>query len=741
MQPRATKPLTKSPHLGGVALFTATIFASALLLFLVQPLYTRMVLPQIGGAAAVWTTAMLFFQTVLIGGYLYAHLLTRHLAIQAQVAVHVGVVVLAMIAVPLALPLGWRYDPAAPVVVQTLWLYALGVGLPFAALSASAPLLQSWYRHSGGPGATDPYFLYAASNLGSLIALLAFPLLIEPLFGLAATAQGWSLGFVLLAPLLGLCGLAAWRAGRALPAVATRTAPETGEGDGLRPGQILRWGFLAFVPSSLMLALTSKISTDMGAFPLVWALPLALYLLTFVLVFSARSPLTAQHLGRIFPVALVILLFFSLRSAGNLSSFVLLILAFFVTGLLAHRLLFDARPPARHLTAFYLVMSVGGALGGLFNSILAPLLFDRMIELQVTVALAAFMALAQPTRWRWRDLGLGVVLAIVALAAAVLPVPKALGDINDIKAALIVVVLIAALVALPRVRLAAVLAVALVMTVKTAAVSGKLVYQDRSFFGHHTVFNRPLMRTYTNGTTLHGAQLRDAAGQLEAGRPTPLMYYHRSGLLAQIFTAGPGGASRRIGIVGLGIGGIACHAQPGEDWHFYEIDQKVVDIAYDPRLFTYMTTCGKDASLHMGDARIVLQGQTDLQHDILLMDAYSSDALPLHLMTIEAVKLYMDRLKPDGLLIFHIWNRFYDLSVPLASIAKALGLEARIARRSRAEVAQDDTDTPSVVVVMARSVKGLGSLAEDPLWGPLPETDQRPWTDDFANVLAALRWQ
>ena len=723
-----------------IALFTLTIFTSALLLFFVQPLYTRMVLPQIGGAAAVWTTAMLFFQTVLIGGYLYAHLLTRHLPISAQIGVHVVMMIAAVLALPLGLPGGFVYDAARPVVLQTLWLYALGVGLPFAVLSANAPLLQSWYRHSGGPRAHDPYFLYAASNLGSLTALLGFPLVAEPLFGMSSTAVGWSIGFVALGPMLLLSGLAAWRASGAVPQGAGVPVPvlaEVGaEGDAAGPGpaKLAYWAFLAFLPSSLMLAITTKISTDMGSFPLVWVVPLALYLLTFVLVFSTSSAFTAPRLRLALPVALAILIYFSLRPAGQVTGFALLILGFFVIGLLAHRLMFDSRPTARHLTVFYLTMSIGGALGGLFNSILAPMMFDRMIELAVTVALTAFLALTHPVARPVRDLGLGFFLGIAALLTALLPLAELPGNPNDVRAMLIVAVLVGSLLWLRQMRLAAVLAVVTVLGVKTAVISPMLVYQDRSFFGQHDVFDREVMRTYNNGTTMHGAQLRG-----ETGRPTPLLYYHRDGLLAQIFNGARGEAARTVGIIGLGLGSLSCYARPGQDWHFYEIDQKVVDIAFNPELFTFMTACGQAAKVHLGDARIVLQGQTDLRYDLLLMDAYSSDALPLHLITVEATELYLARLNPDGLLIIHISNRFYDLSLPLASLADRLGLEARIAHRTADEIAKDGTDVVSRVVVMARTVEALGSLATDPRWQPLPAPQLDPWTDDNANILSALR--
>lgn len=707
-------------------LFTATIFTSALLLFFVQPLYTRMVLPQIGGASAVWTTAMLFFQTVLIGGYLYAHLLSKHLPVPAQVAVHVGLVLLALLFLPLAVPDGWRYDAAAPVVTQTLWLYALGVGLPFAVLSANAPLIQTWYRRSGGPNADDPYFLYAASNLGSLIALLAFPLVAEPLFGVSAISVGWSLGFVALGPMLLLSGLT----GRG-PVVRTSIATETGTR--LSPLTMLRWALLAFLPSSLMLSVTSKISTDLGSFPLVWVVPLALYLLTFVLVFSTRSPLTASRLRLVFPAALAVLLFFCLKPTGTLPGFGLLLAAFFLTSLLAHRLLFDARPDAAHLTVFYLIMSVGGALGGIFNSIIAPLAFDQLIEFPATVVLVATLLVARLPGRTARHVTIGLIIGVVALLPIILPVPEFVWSALTVKLALVVLVLIGSVLLLPRMPLASVVAIAGVLGIWTLRDPGNTVLEDRSFFGLHVIADLPDFRSYSNGTTLHGAQFRDEAGE----RPTPLLYYHPDGPLAQIVNGPRGAAAKTVGIVGLGTGALSCYARPGQDWHFYEIDQKVVDIALNPDLFTFMTQCGQEAQIHLGDARIVLQGQADIDYDLLVIDAYSSDAVPVHLATVEAIQLYMDRLGPDGLLVFHISNRFYDLEQPLAVAAEALGLSARFRDRNKIEAKVGDV--PSNVVILGRDENALGELATDPRWAPMPKPGVSLWTDDHADLLSALK--
>lgn len=712
------------------ALFTATIFTSALLLFFVQPLFTRLVLPQIGGASSVWTTAMLFFQTVLIAGYVYAHVLTRHVAPRWQVAVHLAFLTAALMFLPLAVPESWSYDAEGSVVGQTLWLYAIGVGLPFAVLSANAPLIQSWYRTSGGPHADDPYFLYAASNLGSLVALLAFPLVAEPLFGLTSISQGWAVGFVALGGLLLASGLMA-RGGSAA------AMPVAAVGDVAAPSvrTLAIWAFLAFVPSSLMLGVTSKISMDAGSFPLVWVLPLSLYLLTFVLVFSGRSVLTSARLALAMPVVVAVLVYLNFRPTASFAGFGLLLLAFFVVGLFAHRRLFELRPDARYLTVFYITMSVGGALGGIFNSIVAPLVFSRLDELTIAIALsAALMIRAFPS-----NPGRQLSLALLAQLALFLPivagtqfgVPASV-DMQLLLTALIVAAVMAASFANPLVGSAA---LAGFLGLWAMVSQGNSVLETRSFFGPHKVKDTEGLRLYSNGTTVHGAQwLEDFDG-----RPRPLKYYHRNGPMAGVLQSEIGEAAETVGIVGLGIGSMACYARPGQEWHFYEIDRVVADIARNPEMFTFMSSCAAEAPVHLGDARIVLQRQAELDFDVLVIDAYSSDAVPVHLATLEALALYRDRLSDDGVLVFHISNRFYDLSQPLAAAIAALGLEARIKTHSPDAAAIADGDTPSVVVAMAQSRAALGSIADDPTWVALPVPDRAPWTDDHADLMSALR--
>ena len=712
-------------------IFTLTIFLSASLLFFVQPLFAKIVLPVIGGAPAVWTTAMLFFQTVLIVGYLYAHVSTRVLPIRAQVLVHLALWALALFFLPPALPEAWRLDASGSIALQTLGLFALGVGAPFALLSSNAPLIQSWYAQSGGASADDPYFLYGASNLGSLVALLAFPLLAERFFGAGQIALGFSLGFVALGAGLLACGGSIFsRRTKHRDNVEPRTSLDT--------GTLLYWAVLAFVPSSLMLAVTSKISTDIGAVPLVWVIPLSLFLLTFVVSFTGRTIFKGRWLTQAAQLSTVgaLCLFVGLGGAHlNVLQTGLLILAFFLIAVWAHRTLYEARPDAANLTVFYVTMSVGGALGGLFNSILAPILFADLLEGIVTLLIALLLSFQPMLNLTLSHLArglaiggaIGMALAFAALGFALpttyLPVLMIAG--------------LGLLLLVARKPFNSFAVAACLVTILPVWLAGPddRILADRSFFGLHQVLDRDGTRYYTNGTTVHGAQ---RLADYDTDRPEPSSYYHPAGPMGQVLASDVGQSARSIGIVGLGVGSLACYAQPGQDWHFYEIDAMVDRVARDPDLFTFLASCTPDAPTHLGDARVVLEDQIDQTFDILVIDAYSSGAVPVHLTTREALALYRDRLTENGVLVFHVSNQFYDIGVPLARSAEALGLP--IWRQNQMRPASDDPGyRVSDVVMLARDPNGIADLLETGLWMPLASDGGPIWTDDRANTLDILK--
>lgn len=686
----------QAKHSGVLVLFTLAIFISSCLLFFVQPLYTKLVLPKLGGAPSVWATAMLFFQTTLILGYLYAHLSARYLQRSMQVILHMALWMVSLFFLPLLIPEGWTYDAESPAVVQTLKLYVLGVGVPFLLLAATAPLIQSWYAGSNAHLAHDPYFLYSASNLGSLLALMAFPLIAEPFLGVTAITEAWFLGFLVQGVVLLVCGLVA--VGGAPLDRATESDSSLVTVPGL--SQILQWVALAFVPSSLMLAITTKISLDLGAMPLVWVVPLKIYLLTFVLTFtnSARFPRRLVHVVFVGATAWLAVVFSGyFFEILDLHRAILLIAAFFGFSIFVHRRLYESRPNKAHITLFYLTLSVGGALGGLLNSIIAPLLFNDLYEGPITLMIG------------------GVFLFYIARSS------KCASNLTGWIAS--------------HVAPFGVLVMSVGCFVAFIFYQDSYLYKSRSFFGLHTIVDDGDIRKYYNGTTLHGGQKLSSFAHT---RPEPLYYYHSAGPVGQIMASNIAMEAQTVGVVGLGIGAMACHRKPNQDWFFYEIDAQVDKIARNSALFSFISSCTPDAPTYLGDARTMLTLQSDKRYDILMIDAYSSDSVPLHLTTREAMELYMQRLSDHGILIYHVSNRYYDLVPPLLRSAESLGLVALHQDYWEQDDIPDLIDASMDMLMIARKKQDFGAMAEDPRWKLLEGDGGQLWTDEHSSVLSAL---
>jgi hypothetical protein len=698
-------------------------------------MFAKMVLPHLGGAPAVWTTAMLFFQSALLAGYAYAHFSATRLSLRTQIGAHAVVWSAGLFFLPIMVPAAWTFDPHAFTPFQALSVFGLGVGVPFFALGANAPLLQKWYARCGGPWADDPYHLYASSNAGSLMALLAFPLAAEPLMRTSDISVLWAAWYLALGIGLALC---ARNAIRARAANAILPAPITAH----RPSaiQLMKWIGLAFVPSSMMLGVTSIVSTDLGAFPLVWVVPLALYLLTFVLAFSRRlrPPEIAANLGFLTSVMLmIVVLAMNLLTALGWTGFAVLFTAFFSIALLFHMRLYDTRPPEAGLTPFYFAMSVGGALGGLFNSVIAPVIFESTFEAPVVFAIAG---LALAGSWRpARDavlaaVTLGIVSGIILLFMVMgLAIPGE-QTFYLLGSPLAVVALLIA--RREPVRFA--------LTSAGFLLLGNLLFWDagitlreRSFFGVYVVRDNTTdgLRQLTHGTTQHGLQFLDDLGK----RPRILSYYHPNSPLGQIFRSRAIGPEARVGVVGLGVGALSCYAKPGQKWRFYEIDQLVDDIARNPKLFSYLDQCAGNVPTILGDARLMLARDPGAYFDVLVIDAYSSDAIPIHLITVEALALYRSRLGPNGVLALHITNRFYKLAPLLANAARELGMQALVQdRQGTPEHPLPKGEAHSQVVLMASEPTALEEFANNPKWRELNPQGDQIWTDDHANLLAAF---
>jgi hypothetical protein len=740
--------------------FGATIFLSALLLFSVQPLFAKMVLPQLGGSPSVWAVSMCFFQAVLLAGYCYAHGLQRFVAPHVAPYLHLVVLALAWLALPIMLPASAAEPPTGDAYLWLLGVLAVGVGLPFFAVSANAPLLQAWFARTGHPQARDPYFLYGASNLGSLLALLSYPVLVEPFIGLGRQSQIWSAGFVTLAFLISASGCivlmrgmgsgkraATGEAESCSTAAAEPAAPTTWQ-------QRLSWIAYAFVPSGLLVAYTSFLTTDIASAPFLWVLPLALFLGTFVLVFREGGERMDGWMLAAQPI-LVVLVLLGMNARGNVGWTIGALGglgAFLTTTMVAHRRLYLCRPEARNLTEFYLWMSFGGVLGGIFAALIAPRLFNALYELPLLLVLGMacrpglFVSASSEEAKEQRQqllavtgFGLFAMLAVgLAMKTGRLPASELVG-LGLMLAAAVVMILNRARADL---QLAAVTVLAAVLALLPSVMNqGDSI---RSFFGIHrvAVVGNGEMRVLLHGTTVHGAERLQGADGQPTRVPVPATYYYAGGPMARGLevartVSGKAPAEFRGGLVGLGAGSMACHGKREESWRFYEIDPVVVDIARDPARFRFLAHCRPDADVVVGDARLTLTKEPAGRFDYLVIDAFSSDAVPVHLLTVEAVRLYLSKLAPGGLLAMHVSNRHLDLiGVAGATIAQIPGARAAVVDHKVASPTFDKAR--SQVVLVSRSAKTMEAVLAWPDAKPLTAGTARPWTDDYSDILGAI---
>jgi hypothetical protein len=731
------------------ALYIATVFASAALLFVVQPMFTKMVLPRLGGAPAVWSVAMVFFQATLLAGYAYAHALIRLARPRVGVAIHIAVMVGAVFVLPLAIAQGWGAAPQRGESFWLLGLFAASIGLPFFALSASAPLLQAWFARTDHPRAANPYFLYAASNFGSFLALISYPLAVEPLTRLTDQSRAWSAGFCILILLMAACGVVFVRAGRHRAAGEPQdvAAPPSAR-------RALAWVLLAAVPAGLLVAVTAHISTDIGAVPLLWVVPLALYLATFVIVFQAR-PIIPHHVVLVaqpfFLVALVAALVLPVVP-HILAQIAINLAAFFVIALTCHGELAKRRPPAEHLTAFYLWMSAGGMIGGLCAALIAPLVFNWIAEYPLLIVLAALCrpGLSFPLgRREWTLIACAAALALYLAAPA-------LGfgfDVDERTFQIVVggLLLLALLVELfawqAPLAFAGLVAIAFMLARIYEPDAGRQ-QTVRSFFGvlkvMQTVDNK--FRVLMHGTTIHGAErMADIEAFPSDRTPEPLTYYHANSALTRSLEAARArkGEPMRVAVVGLGTGTFVCWAQPGDHWEIYEIDPAVVRITAEQKRFTFLASCTPQAPIIMGDARLKLAEAPDGAYDFIMVDAFSSDTIPIHLLTREAMAVYLAKLAPHGMIVMHVSNRHLELSSVVAGIAQANGLKARTNPGTSGDEHEDDFayKFTSTIVIAARADEDFGVLGEpgDFAWPVLTApAKQRIWTDDYSNIIGAI---
>jgi hypothetical protein len=733
------RPWRSNAHRGLVGLiFTLAVFLSAALLFVVEPMFGKMVLPLLGGSPAVWTTCMLFFQGALLLGYFYAHILPKWLGLPRHALLHLVLLGLCVLLLPISVErTAWGLRVDHP----NLWLLlvlTISLGAPFVLLSSTGPLLQVWFSRTSHPSAHNPYFLYAASNAGSLIALLSYPFLIEPAITLYGQRRLWSVGYLVLILIVALAATYLRAGARSFGPVSE----STGLGPRIAARTMVRWTLLAFVPSSFFLALTTYITTDIAAVPLLWIIPLVLYLLSFTIVFGRRRWISQSVLLRWQPIGLIALAVIDFwgPSASGPWLLPLHLLVFFVTALVCHGELAITKPPPSRLTDFYLCIAVGGVLGGLFNAVLAPALFDSVFEYPLTILIACAIRPQIRTESRfprgyWE-------FALIVLASAMLVWTRLADEDRPGAAAAIISSGIVAMLCLrlsrDPLRFTLAIGVVVLAAIVTRGARPSILLSERNFFGVREVREEPQkrLRVLMHGTTSHGAQSIDPVRRRE-----PASYYHREGPAGDVFRALTQTPGRRVGVIGLGAGNLVAYAGPGEEWTFYEIDPDIARVARDTTYFTYLTDTPAKVHVILGDGRLSLAQAPDQYYDVIVLDAFSSDAIPAHLLTFEALSLYRRKLAANGVLVLHLSNRYLDLEPVVGRLARSAGLAGRIrvnTQRTAQLVANGDPSIWAAIAVQASSLGSLQGLAQ---WRPLRlDDDVALWTDDFTNIFKVFIW-
>ncbi len=737
---------TQAAGTGIVVLFTATSFLTASLLFLVQPMVGRMVLPAFGGSPQVWTTSMLFFQTALLVGYGYTHLTTTRLQRRTQPWLHLVVALLPVLLLPIALTVAPSGRGGIAPSLELLAALAIGVAAPFILIATSGPLVQRWFSWTDHPRANDPYFLYAAGNIGSAAGLLAYPFLLEPAFSIEVQSRIWAAGYVAALVLLTSCAWMVRRSARRLehPTLAPVERPETsgthahapeavGVEQPLDARRAVRWVGLAFVPSSLMLAATTTLSTDIAAVPLLWIAPLGTYLLTFTVAFSVRGPRAYRIASFLAPAVILAAITIRPLAFGVALAVVLQIGLVLVGGLVAHGRLAADRPEPGLLTRFYLLLAVGGALGGLFNSIIAPLLFPTVIEYGiiafVTLALVLDWSDLVPRTASWslpRRITAQLLVATIPLGFFMIGHGFLAGIAPWIVIALLAAFVIASLS--PSARGGAIgITAALIAFLPHAVLVLDSESVERTFFGVHRVtYVEDDLLGLMHGTTLHGTQNTSS----EEARRSPMSYYHPEQPFGDIIRAAGSTPDSTIGVLGLGVGGIAAYGQATQTMVFHEIDPAVVDIAWNQ--FSFLGDSAADIQVILGDGRLTLADVRGT-YSLLVMDAFTSDAVPVHLLTVEAMREYLDAITADGVIAVNISNRYLDLRPIMSAAVEELAIDGALLSGD----GEPDGATPSTWVALSANAAIMDELRASG-WADLPP-EQQLWTDQRSSLFSVLR--
>lgn len=659
------------------AVYGATIFLSAFLLFLIQPIFAKLILPWFGGSSAVWTICLVFFQTALLAGYGYAHVLARRVGARAQPLVHGALLAASLLLLPVMPGDRWKPVDGGDPALRILAMLAVVLGLPYFLLSSTSPLLQKWLARGG----SQPYRLFALSNAGSLLALAAYPIWIEPHVPTRAQTVWWSAGF---AGFVALCGAAAWLS----RSHAKEARPEPPAD---MPKNSAAWLLLAATGSMLLVSTTNHLTQNVAAVPFLWILPLSAYLLSFIICFESPRWYRREFFLRLLAVTLSSLAYalYDIQvSDAIIVAIPLFTLGLFVACMFCHGELSRLKPDAPHLTSFYLMIALGGALGAIFTGLIAPRVFSGIYEFPLSLILAAALALWLNWREGWSR---RLLWTAVTVAASIALIGEVRGYHKD----------------------------ALAMS--------------RSFYGSlrvvESVRGGGPTRTLYHGTVQHGAQY------LDARRTQPTAYFgpeSGAGVVLRFCCEGP----KRVGIIGLGAGTLAAYGKAGDSFHFYEINPQVIEIARSR--FTFLSDSKASVEIALGDARLSLERESGEPYDVFLADAFSGDAIPVHLLTTEAFDLYLRRLKPAGILAVHVSNNYLDLPPVVAQLALAHGLTARLI-----ESPKDDAHLYSQAewIVMSRDASFFARPEIAASAKPIAaHSGLRLWTDDYNNLLQVFKF-
>ncbi len=749
------KSLDISQNNTSLLLYGLAIFISAFLVFSIQPLVSKMLLPFLGGSPSVWNASMLFFQFLLLGGYAYAHLLSKVKKTKIQFTIHIALLLLCVMILPIALPEGIS-QPDSEKVNPLFWqlgVMSAIIGAPFLILSATAPLMQHWFSKSTHPSAHDPYFLYGMSNIGSVLALILYPTLIEPLMTISGQSYTWSWGFASLGIIIFICTLLVkLNDNSILHASSEKEKRETTDVSPTFQRKLL-WIFLAFCPSSLLLGTTYHITTDIAPVPLLWIAPLILYISTFIIVFSRKPIITYETAlkGQI----VVILLSFSMmfikdNTFPSILNLIPTLLILFFFSLVCHYELARMRPHVKHLTIFYFMMSLGGVLGGVFNTFIALYLFNLPYEYGIILILS-LLCRGASEKPIWKDkytTDQKILFLLLSIILFALFTASYFDQVKDNVPLLIFVAAIATcILALNKKNILFFVSIYSVFVAgyyfyaaHKPINNGVAILKERNFFGPITVVKNENFTLLKHGTTLHGLQSNDPQYI-----KTPLFYYHPNTGIGNTFSyldKIQNGKEQNVAVLGLGSGAMACYTAPKRHFTFYEIDPEMVQVARSSQFFSYLEKCEDNTKIIIGDGRLKIEKERDATFDSIHIDVFSSDNIPMHIITREAISIYLDKLKEDGILMFHISNNYLDLSPVLKVIGNHFGMTAIGFYNKIPPENEQDKNEPiaeTSVVILTKSEKHRNALIEQG-WVVIPDSKSRIWTDDYSNILSALKF-